>query len=270
MDKISLKNHAKNIRKNIVKMVANANSGHIGGALSATDILTVLYFNEMNIHAENVGGVNRDRFVLSKGHASALLYSTLHEKGLLNEDLMTFRFIDSKLQGHPNMNYVAGVDMSTGSLGQGVSAAVGMAMANKLAKNDYRVYALLGDGECQEGQVWEAAMAAAHYKLDNLVVIVDFNGLQIDGDITKVMNPIPIDEKFKAFGFEVVVIDGHDYDAIDAALKHARNVKGKPTMILAHTVKGKGVSFMEHNAGWHGVAPNAEELAKALAELEVL
>ena len=260
--------HARNIRKNIVKMVTEAASGHPGGSLSAADILTVLYFNEMDITKENAGSKDRDRFVLSKGHASPLLYGTLAEKGILDEaQLCTFRKINSKLQGHPNMNYVTGVDMSTGSLGQGISCAVGMALANKIQKNDHRIYTLLGDGECEEGQVWEAAMAAAHYQLDNLCAVVDFNGLQIDGDITKVMNPTPIDKKFEAFGWHVININGHDYEEIEKAFKEARETKGQPTMILAHTVKGKGVSFMENNAAWHGSAPSAEQCAQALAEL---
>ena len=268
MDIKELQNHVTNIRKNIVKMITNAKSGHPGGSLSATDILTVLYFEEMNISKENVKGIDRDRFVLSKGHASPLLYSTLYEKGFLDEEeLLTFRKINSHLQGHPNMNYVDGVDMSTGSLGQGISTAVGMALANKLDNNNNRVYALLGDGECEEGQVWEAAMSAAHYKLDNLCAIVDFNGLQIDGDIKEVMNPTPIDTKFKAFGWNVITIDGHDIKAIEKAFEEARNTKGNPTMILAHTVKGKGVSFMENNAGWHGNAPNKEQCEIALREL---
>ena len=265
---MNIQEHARNIRKNIVKMVTEAASGHPGGSLSAADILTVLYFNEMDITKENADSKERDRFVLSKGHASPLLYAVLAEKGILDEaELKTFRRINSKLQGHPNMNYVSGVDMSTGSLGQGISCAVGMALANKIQKNDHRIYTLLGDGECEEGQVWEAAMAAAHYELDNLCAIVDFNGLQIDGDITKVMNPTPIDQKFAAFGWHVIAIDGHDYDAIEKALAQSKATKGKPTMILAHTVKGKGVSFMENNAAWHGSAPNAQQCAEALAEL---
>ena len=264
----NLKKHANNIRKNIVKMVANAKSGHPGGSLSATEILTVLYFEEMNIDASNVSSTNRDRFVLSKGHASPCLYATLAEKGLLHEDLLTFRKLNSKLQGHPNMKSVDGVDMSTGSLGQGISAAVGMALANKVDHNDNRVYALLGDGECEEGQVCEAAMCAAHYKLDNLCAIVDFNGLQIDGNVQDVMNPCPIDQKFAAFGWNVICIDGHDFIQIKDAFARAKMCKDRPTMILAKTIKGKGVSFMENNAGWHGVAPNEEQLAQALKELE--
>ena len=266
MDNLGL--HANNIRKNIVKMVANAKSGHPGGSLSAADIMTVLYFEEMNINEDNVDSIDRDRFVLSKGHASPCLYAALAERGLLHEDLLTFRKLNSNLQGHPNMNSVAGVDMSTCSLGQGISAAVGMAIANKLGKNDYRVYAMLGDGECEEGQVWEAAMAASHYHLDNLCAIVDFNGLQIDGNVQDVMNPTPIDKKFEAFGWNTINIDGHDFDDIRNAFKVARECKGKPTMILAHTIKGKGVSYMENAANWHGVAPNEEQLKIALEELE--
>lgn len=266
---MSLQQKATNIRKNIVKMVTNAKSGHPGGSLSAADILSVLYFEEMDVCAGNVDSIDRDRFVLSKGHASPLLYATLCEKGFITEaDLTTFRQINSKLQGHPNMNYVKGVDMSTGSLGQGISCAVGMALSNKIKGNDYRVYTLVGDGESEEGQVWEAAMSAAQYNLDNLVAIVDFNGLQIDGDITKVMNPTPLDKKFEAFNWHVICIDGHNYDQLRAAFKEARATKGKPTMILAKTIKGKGVSFMENNYAWHGTAPSAEQCAQALKELD--
>ena len=265
---IDLQYHATEIRKSIVKMVTEAKSGHPGGSLSATDILTYLYFNEMNIDSTNSATIDRDRFVLSKGHASPLLYAVLAEKGLINkDDLKTFRKINSKLQGHPNMNYVAGVDMSTGSLGQGISTAVGMAIANKLDNKTDRIYALLGDGECQEGQVWEAAMAAAHYKLNNLCAIVDFNNLQIDGDIKEVMNPTPLDKKFEAFNWNVIVINGHDFDEIASAFKQARECEGKPTVIIAHTIKGKGVSYMENNYAWHGAAPNEEQLAQALKEL---
>ena len=259
--------HATNIRKNIVKMVTSAKSGHPGGSLSATDLITTLYFNVMDINEENVGTIERDRFVLSKGHAAPLLYAVLAEKGLLNVDLLSLRKIGSPLQGHPNMNMVKGVDMSTGSLGQGISCAVGMALANKLDNKEYRVYSLLGDGESQEGQVWEAAMAAAHYKLDNLCAMLDYNELQIDGSIHDVMNPSPLDEKFKAFGWHVICIDGHDYDQINQAFEEAKTVKGKPTMILAKTIKGKGVSFMENNANWHGVAPKPEECEVAIKEL---
>ena len=268
LEKQLLQEHAKNIRCNIIKMVADAKSGHPGGSLSAADILSVLYFNEMDITKENAGSIERDRFVLSKGHASPLLYATLAEKGIIEEEeLKSFRRINSKLQGHPNMNYVKGVDMSTGSLGQGISCAVGMALANKIQEKSHRIYTLLGDGECEEGQVWEAAMSAAHYELDNLVAIVDFNGLQIDGDIKKVMNPTPIDKKFEAFNWYVIEINGHEIEEIKKALEEAKTVKGKPTMILAHTIKGKGVSFMENNAGWHGSAPNGEQRVQALKEL---
>ncbi|MEG0165624.1 transketolase [Anaerorhabdus sp.] len=259
--------HAKKIREDIVKMVTAAKSGHPGGSLSATDILSVLYFEYMDINEENAGSTKRDRFVLSKGHASPVLYAVLKEKGILKEDINTFRQINSKLQGHPNMNYVKGVDMSTGSLGQGISAAVGMAIANKVEKNDHRVYALLGDGECEEGQVWEAAMAAAHFQLDNLCAFVDFNGLQIDGDIHQVMDPTPIDKKFEAFRWHVIMIDGHNYAEIRKALDEAKTIKGKPTMIVAKTIKGKGVSFMENKAAWHGVAPTEEECIAAVKEI---
>lgn len=265
-----LKLHANNIRKNIVKMVTNAKSGHPGGSLSAADILTVLYFEFMDINRENANSIDRDRFVLSKGHASPALYAVLKEKGIIDDDLLSFRVLGSRLQGHPDMKRVEGVDMSTGSLGQGISAAVGMAIANKLDNNEHRIYAMLGDGECQEGEVWEASMAAAHYKLDNLCAILDFNGLQIDGDIRDVMSPLPFDEKFKAFGWHVIEIDGHNFDEIRNALNEAKTVKGKPTMIIAHTVKGKGVSYMENAASWHGVAPNAEQCEIALKDLEVI
>ncbi|MFV0480213.1 MAG: transketolase [Anaerorhabdus sp.] len=264
----AIKQHAKEVRKKIVKMVTAAKSGHPGGSLSATDLVVYLYFKEMDITVENATSTKRDRFVLSKGHASPLAYAVLMEKGICKEELNTFRQVNSKLQGHPNMNYVPGVDMSTGSLGQGISAAVGMALANQLEKNSHRVYALLGDGECEEGQVWEAAMAAAHYQCDNLCAILDFNGLQIDGDITKVMNPTPLDEKFEAFGWHVIHIDGHNFDEIAKAYQEAKETKGKPTLIFAKTVKGKGVSFMENQAGWHGVAPSEEQCEAALKELE--
>ena len=264
-----LENIARRVRRNIIKMVTNANSGHIGGAFSATEIAVSLYFNEMTINANNVLDKVRDKFVLSKGHASALLFAILSEKGFLpEEELLTFRKINSRLQGHPNMNYVQGVDMSTGSLGQGLSAAVGMALSYKIHNDDFRVYSLVGDGESQEGQIWEAAMAAAHYKLDNLCAIMDMNGLQIDGDVTEVMNPYPLDEKFRAFGWNILTVDGHDYDQLHQAYADARACKGKPTMIIAKTVKGKGVSFMENQAGWHGVAPTPEQAEAALKELE--
>lgn len=263
-----LKHHALNVRRNVINMVTEAKSGHIGGSFSATEIAVSLYFNEMNITKDNVKDKVRDRFVLSKGHASPLLFAVLAEKGFIpHEELLTFRKINSRLQGHPNMNYVDGVDMSTGSLGQGLSAAVGMALSYKLHNEPYRVYSLVGDGESQEGMIWEAAMAAAHYKLDNLCAVLDWNGLQIDGDITKVMNPLPLDEKFKAFGWHVILVDGHDYGQLFAAYAEARTVKGKPTMIVARCIKGKGVSFMENQAGWHGVAPTPEQAEAALKEL---
>ncbi len=260
---------AKRSRRNIIKMVTEAKSGHIGGAFSATEILVSLYFNEMNITKENLSDLCRDKFVLSKGHASALLYAVLSEKGFLpEEELLTFRKINSRLQGHPNMNYVKGVDMSTGSLGHGLSAAVGMALSYKIHNQDFRVYSVVGDGESEEGQIWEAAMAAAHFKLDNLCAVLDMNGLQIDGDVTVVMNPFPLDEKFAAFGWHVIKVDGHDYDQLQNAYAEARTVKGKPTMIIAKTVKGKGVSFMENDYMWHGVAPSPEQAIAALKELE--
>ena len=264
----NLEQHANNIRKNIVAEVYSAKSGHPGGSLSAAEILTELYFEQMDINKDNVNTIDRDRFVLSKGHASPVLYATLKEKGLLEEDLTTFRHIESKLQGHPNMNYIAGVDMSTGSLGQGISCAVGMALANKLDKNDHRIYTVLGDGECQEGQVWEATMSAAHYKLDNLCIIVDNNNLQIDGHVDEVMSVYPLDKKFEAFNCHVINVDGHDFDQLRAALKEARETKGMPTVIVAKTIKGKGVSFMEDQQGWHGVAPNEEQYHAAMKELE--
>lgn len=268
MNHLELKEHATNIRKNIVSMVYEAQSGHPGGSLSATDLLTYLYFAEMDITPENVKGIDRDRFVLSKGHASPALYAVLKEKDLIKEDLMSFRKIGSKLQGHPSMNYLDGVDMTTGSLGQGISAAVGMAIANKIDQNDHRVYTIVGDGESEEGLVWEAMMAAAHYKLDNLVVIFDHNGQQIDGFVTDVMNPTPLDKKAEAFNFNTIVIDGHDFDQIEDALKKARECKGMPTCIIAKTVKGKGVSYMENNLAFHGAAPNEEQYKQAMEELK--
>lgn len=267
MELIELKRHACNIRENIIDMVYNAQSGHIGGSLSATDVLTYLYFEVMDINEDNLNSTNRDRFVLSKGHASPALYATLHERNLLGEDLKSFRRINSNLQGHPNMNYVAGVDMSTGSLGQGISAAVGMALANKLDGSDKRVFALIGDGESQEGLVWEALMAAAHYHLDNLCVILDLNHLQIDGRIEDVMNPGPHKDKFEAFGLKTVECDGHDFESIAKAFEEFKHTTGQPTAIIAHTVKGKGVSFMEDNYKWHGVAPKEEEYKLAKEEL---
>jgi transketolase len=268
MEIYELQKHANNIRKKILYMVKEAQSGHPGGSLSAADIITELYFEVMDVNESNLESKERDRFVLSKGHASPALYAVLDEKGLLNEDLATFRKLNSKLQGHPSMSLVKGVDYSTGSLGQGISGAVGMALSNKIDGNDYKVYALLGDGECEEGEVWEAAMAAAHYNLDNLCAIVDFNSLQIDGKVQDVMNPTPIDEKFKAFGWYTLEADGHDFDSLRAAFAKANEVKGQPVMILAHTIKGKGVSFMENAVNWHGVAPNQEQYEKAIMELE--
>lgn len=268
MNKQELMDKAKIIRKDIVSMLTESASGHPGGSLSATDIVTTLFFNEMNIDPKNPKMENRDRFVLSKGHAAPVLYSALARRGFFNPDeLKTLRKFGSNLQGHPNMNDLPGIDMSTGSLGQGISAAVGMALAGKVDNKDYRVYALLGDGELEEGQVWEATMSGAHYKLDNLTIFIDFNGLQIDGDITKVMNPSPIDKKFEAFGWNVLVIDGHNYDEILEAIEKAKNHKGQPTAIVCKTVKGKGVSFMENEASWHGTAPSREQCEKALEEI---
>ena len=260
---------AYKIRKHIIEAVFHPQAGHPGGSLSIADILSVLYFDKMNVSPDKVNDPDRDRFVLSKGHCSPALYGALAEKGFIpREDIKTFRHRDSYLQGHPDMKAIPGVDMSTGSLGQGVSAACGMALAGKLDKKDYRVFSILGDGETEEGQVWEAAMFAAHYNLDNLTIFVDFNGLQIDGDITKVMNPTPLDEKFIAFGWNVITIDAHDYDQIKDAVDKAKATKGKPTAIIAKSIKGKGVSFMENNPSWHGVAPNEEEYKKAMAELD--
>ena len=256
------------VRMGVIEATHGAKAGHPGGSLSAADLFTYLYFKEMNVDPKNPKWADRDRFVLSKGHTAPGLYSALALRGFFPvEDLPTLRHIDSYLQGHPNMNTVPGVDMSTGSLGQGISCAVGMALGGKHQGKAFRVYTLLGDGEIQEGQVWEACMSAAHYKLDNLCVIVDNNGLQIDGPVAKVMSPYPIDEKLKAFGFHVEVIDGHDLDAIEAAMNTARATKGKPTAIVMKTTKGKGVSFMENNAGWHGKAPNDAEYEQAMTEL---
>ncbi len=259
---------AKNVRRNIVEMVYSAKSGHPGGSLSVADIMVALYFSEININVNNPKDENRDRVVLSKGHCSPALYSVLAEKGFIpKEDLKTFRKIDSYLQGHPDMKKIPGVDMTSGSLGQGLSVSNGMAIAGKLDNKDYRVYCILGDGEIEEGQVWEAAMTASHYKLDNLCVIVDNNNLQIDGKIEDVMNPHPIDKKFESFGFNVINIDGHNFEEILNAFEKAKLVKGKPTAIIAKTVKGKGVSYMEDKAGWHGKAPNEEEYNLAMNEL---
>lgn len=267
-NKQELENISKLMRKDIVTMLTESASGHPGGSLSIVDIMSVLFFEEMNISPSNPKDPNRDRFVLSKGHAAPALYSALARKGYFEvEELMTLRKTGSRLQGHPNMNDLPGIDMSTGSLGQGISAAVGMALAGKLDKKDYRVYTILGDGELEEGQVWEAAMSAAHYNLDNLTAFVDNNGLQIDGDIKDVMNPAPIDKKFEAFGWNVLKINGHNYDEIRNAIAEAKKVKGQPTVVVCDTVKGKGVSFMENNAGWHGNAPNKEQCEQALKEI---
>lgn len=264
-----LKNVAAQVRRDIVNEVYSAQSGHPGGSLSCADILTALYFEIMNIDPKNPKDPARDRFVLSKGHATPALYAVLAERGYFpTEELTTFRKMGTRLQGHPNMDTLPGIDMSTGSLGQGISTAVGMAIAGKLDKASYRVYSILGDGELQEGLVWEAAMAAAHYGLDNLCAVVDNNGLQIDGPNDKVMKVNPIDEKFKAFGWNVLKADGHEMESIVNALKEAKTLNnGKPTVIVASTVKGKGVSFMENNAGWHGKAPNQEQAEAALKEL---
>ena len=263
-----LKSIAKTIRGDVVSMLTESASGHPGGSLSAADIVTTLFFGEMNIDPKNPKDENRDRFVLSKGHAAPVLYSALARKGYFPvEELNTLRKINSRLQGHPSMKCLPGVDMSTGSLGQGISAAVGIALAGKLDKKDYRVYTVLGDGELEEGQVWEASMSAAHYKLSNLTAFIDFNGLQIDGDITKVMNPTPIDKKFEAFGWNVLVIDGHDIEAILDSIEKAKACKDKPTAVVCKTIKGKGVSFMENQASWHGTAPSKEQCAQALAEI---
>ena len=269
MNKLELMKTANEVRKGIVTAVHSAKSGHPGGSLSAADIYTYLYFEEMNIDPKDPKKADRDRFVLSKGHTAPGYYSTLAHRGFFPvEDLTTLRKVGSYLQGHPDIKHIPGVDMSSGSLGQGISAAVGMAISAKLSKDDYRVYTLLGDGEIQEGQVWEASMLAGHRKLDNLVVIVDNNNLQIDGKITDVNSPYPIDKKFEAFNFHVINIDGNDFDQIEAAFKEARKTKGMPTAIIAKTIKGKGVSFMEDQAGWHGKAPNDEQYAQAMEELE--
>ncbi len=264
-----LKIIANKIRKNALTAVYSASSGHPGGSLSIADVLSVLYFEVMNVDPKNPKWEDRDRFVLSKGHCAPALYGALAEKGFFPvEDCTTFRKADSYLQGHPDMKGVPGVDMSTGSLGQGICAANGMALAAKIDNKDYRVYSILGDGELEEGQVWEAAMFAAHYKLDNLTAFVDYNGLQIDGDIAKVMSPLPIDEKFKAFNWNVIVTDAHDPKKLYKAICKAKTVKGKPTVIIMKSVKGKGVSFMENQAGWHGSAPNEEQYNQAISELD--
>lgn len=269
MNNLELAKHANQVRKGIVKGVHSAKAGHPGGSLSAADIFTFLYFEELNIDPKNPKDPDRDRFVLSKGHTAPGLYAALAHRGYFpEEDLLTLRHLGSYLQGHPDMKHIPGVDMSSGSLGQGISAAVGMALGARMSGKDFRVYTLLGDGEIQEGQVWEAAMFAGHRKLDNLCVIVDNNGLQIDGNIADVCSPYPIDKKFEAFNFHVINMDAHDFDAIRAAFKEARETKGMPTAIIAHSLKGKGVSFMEGVADWHGKAPNDEEFAVAMADLD--
>ncbi len=269
MNNLELAKHANQVRKGIVKGVHSAKAGHPGGSLSAADIFTFLYFEELNIDPKNPKDPNRDRFVLSKGHTAPGLYAALAQRGYFpEEDLLTLRHLGSYLQGHPDMKHIPGVDMSSGSLGQGISAAVGMALGARMSDKDFRVYTLLGDGEIQEGQVWEAAMFAGHRKLDNLCVIVDNNGLQIDGNVDDVCSPYPIDKKFEAFNFHVINMDAHDFDAIRAAFKEARETKGMPTAIIAHSLKGKGVSFMEGVADWHGKAPNDDEFAVAMADLD--
>jgi len=272
MENSKLKQIANNVRLHILDSVYSAASGHIGGSLSVCDILTYLYFEEMeNLDVNNPKNADRDRFVLSKGHCAPALYGVLAEYGFFpKEDITTLRHTGSYLQGHPSMKDVPGVDMSTGSLGQGISAACGMAIAAKRCGESYRIYAALGDGEIEEGQVWEAAMFAAHYKLDNLCIFVDNNGLQIDGDISSVMSPLPIDEKFKSFGWNVLYADAHDFDSIRQVCKEAKATKDKPTAVIAKSIKGKGISFMENQAGWHGKAPNEEEYKLARAELEGL
>ena len=269
MNKLELQKTANEIRKGIVTAVHSAKSGHPGGSLSAADLFTYLYFEELHVDPKEPDKADRDRFVLSKGHCAPGLYSTLAYRGFFPvEDLKTLRHVGSYLQGHPDKKHIPGVDMSSGSLGQGISAAVGMALSAKLSDDDYRVYTLLGDGEIQEGQVWEASMFAGARNLDNLVVIVDNNGLQIDGSVADVCSPYPIDKKFEAFNFHVINIDAHDFDQIAAAFNEAKETKGCPTAIIAHSVKGKGVSFMENQASWHGSAPNDEQYAVAMADLE--
>lgn len=264
-----LKEFARNIRRGIIEAVYSNQSGHPGGSLSIADIITVLYFNEMNINSKDPKNENRDRLVLSKGHCAPALYSALANRGFFEvEELKTLRNIESRLQGHPDMKHIPGVDMTTGSLGQGLSVANGMAIAGKLNNKDYRVYCILGDGEIEEGQIWEAAMASNKYKLDNLCLIIDNNNLQIDGTIEDVMSSYPIDEKFRSFGFQIINIDGHDIEEIIKAFEVARTVKEKPTCIIAKTTKGKGVSFMENQVEWHGKAPNEEQYNKAMEELK--
>lgn len=267
-DILNLKRISNNVRKSIVEEVYSAQSGHPGGALSCADILTVLYFNQMNIDPEKKDDLNRDRLVLSKGHASAALYAVLAERGYFSKDeLKGFRKLGSMLQGHPDMKHIPGVDMTAGSLGQGLSVANGMAISSKLDERGFRVYCIVGDGEIEEGQIWEAAMASAHYKLDNLCLVVDNNNLQIDGKVSDVMSVYPLKEKFEAFGFEVLEVDGNDIDELITVFDKAKTVKGKPTVIIAKTIKGKGVSFMEDKADWHGKAPNDEEYKTAIEDL---
>ncbi|MBE7045199.1 MAG: transketolase [Ruminococcaceae bacterium] len=262
---------ANKIRKHALTAVYSANSGHPGGSLSVADVLTLLYFEVMNIDPKNPKMENRDRLVLSKGHTAPALYATLAERGYFStEEIPTFRKYGSFLQGHPEMKKVPGVEMSTGSLGQGISAAGGMALAAKLDKKDYRVYTILGDGELEEGQVWEQAMFAAHYKLDNLTAFIDFNGLQIDGDVREVMNPTPIDAKFAAFGWHVILADAHDFESLLSAIEEAKATKNQPTAIIMNSVKGKNVSFMENNPAWHGAAPNGEQYEQAIKELDAI
>ena len=269
MDNLQLKKTANAVRRDIVKEVYSAKAGHPGGSLSAADLFTFLYFEEMHIDPKNPRDPDRDRFVLSKGHTCPGLYAAMAERGYFpKEELPTFRHLGARLQGHPSMQYLPGLDMSSGSLGQGISAACGMALAGKIDGKDYRVYTLLGDGELEEGEVWEAAMFAGNQHLDNLCVIVDNNNLQIDGRIDDVNSPKPIDEKFAAFKFHVIKINGHDFDEIRAAFQEAKNTKGQPTLILASTIKGKGVSYMENQAGWHGKAPNAEQYETAMQDLD--
>ena len=266
---LKLKRLANNVRFGIIESLYNAACGHPGGSLSIADIITYLYFEEMNIDPNNPKADGRDRFVLSKGHTAPALYAVLAERGYFDkEELVTLRKTDSRLQGHPDMKGIPGVDMSSGSLGLGISAACGMALSAKAYGNDYRVYTIVGDGESEEGQVWEAAMFAAHYKLDNLVAVIDWNGLQIDGPVTEVMNPTPHDEKFRAFGWHVITIDGHNFTEIEAAFEEAKTVKGKPTVIISKSVKGKGVSYMENKCEWHGQAPKEEQYKIAISELE--
>ena len=269
MNKLELQKVANEVRKGIITGVHAAKAGHPGGSLSAADLFTYLYFEEMNVDPKNPQDPDRDRFVLSKGHTAPGLYAALANKGYFPvEDLLTLRHIGSHLQGHPCMQHTPGLDMSSGSLGQGISAAVGMALSAKLREKSYRVYTLLGDGEIQEGQVWEALMFASHRKLDNLCVIVDNNGLQLDGTIDEIIGPNPLDEKFESFGCHVIKADGHDFDSLEKAFNEAKTVKGQPTVIIAKTVKGKGVSFMENNVSWHGAAPNDEQYKQAMEELE--